>query len=360
VRKTIGYGASQTGRTIKELLYEFNEDERGRIVFDGLHINISGAGKNAVNSEFARPGQKDAQHGPSRLRGDEFPFTYPVMFDPVTRRTDGVLARCSGTKTCPKIIHADSENELWHGGALTFVDGAGRDVSLPDNVRAFVFAATEHSASSQTAPPLCQVRTSTAIDWRPMNRALFAALEEWLDGREPPAGRFPRVANRELVASDRTSVGFPQIPGMAYTGVVDARYWLDFTMEPPTPIAPYPRLAPRVDSDGNMRAGVRHPFVEAPLATHTGWNLRRDGFGSGELCVASGMRIPFAKTRAERAAKRDPRPSIEERYANEREYQSAVKRAADRLVRERLLLKDDAEAIVRQASERFRAAMATE
>jgi len=118
VKKTIGFGASQTGRTIKELLYEFNEDERGRIVFDGLHVNISGAGKNAVNTEFARPGQKDAQHGPSRLRGDEFPFTYAVTFDPVSRRTDGVLARCQGTKTCPKVIHVDSENESTPG----FVD----------------------------------------------------------------------------------------------------------------------------------------------------------------------------------------------------------------------------------------------
>ena len=357
VRKTIGFGASQTGRTIKELLYEFNEDERGRIVFDGLHINISGAGKNAVNSAFARPGLKDAQHGPSRLRGDEFPFTYPVTFDPVSRRTDGVLARCLGTKTCPKIIHADSENELWHGGALTFVDGAGHDIALPENVRAFVFAATEHSASAQTAPPFCQSQAATAIDWRPMNRALFLALEEWLDGRAPPASRIPRVAAGELVAPERASTGFPQIPGIVYTGVVDARYWLDFSAEPPVPIAAYPRLAPKLDADGNMLAGIRHPFVAAALATHTGWNLRRDGFGTGELCMASGMRIPFAKTRADREARGDPRLSIEERYAAEREYTAAVKRAADRLVRDRLLLKADADAIVRQASERFRAAV---
>ncbi len=359
VRKTIGYGASQTGRTIKELLYEFNEDERGRIVFDGLHINISGAGKNAVNSAFARPGQKDAQHGPSRLRGDEFPFTYPVMFDPVSRRTDGVLARCSGTNTCPKVIHVDSENELWHGGALTFVDGAGRDVTLPDNVRAYVFAATEHSAASQTAPPLCQVQTSAAIDWRPLNRALFVALEQWLDGRAPPASRYPRVDNRTLVAPDRASVGFPAIPGIAYTGAVDARYLLDFSVEPPAALTPYPLLAPRVDQDGNMVAGIRHPYVSAPLATHTGWNLRREGFGSGELCVASGMRIPFARTRAEREAAGDPRLSIEERYRSAREYEAAVKRAADRLVKTRLLLTEDAAAIVSQAAERYRAALSS-
>lgn len=359
-RKTIGYGASQTGRTIKELLYEFNEDERGRIVFDGLHINISGAGKNAVNSEFARPGQKDAQHGPSRLRGDEFPFSYAVTFDPLSRRTDGVLARCTGTNTCPKVIHADSENEMWHGGALTFVDGAKHDLPMPDNVRAFVFAGTEHSASAQTAPPLCQVRPSAAIDWRPMNRALLFALEEWIDGRAPPASHYPKIASGDLVAPDRASVGFPQLSGIQYSGALDARHWLDFAVEPPAVLASYPRLAPRANTDGIMRAGVKHPFVAAPLATHTGWNLRREGLGSGELCVASGMRIPFARTRAEREARSDPRLAIEERYRSAEAYETAVRKAADALVKQRLLLKVDADAIVGQARARYAEAMRAE
>jgi hypothetical protein len=327
------------------------------MLFDGVQINISGAGKNAVNSSFARPGQKDAQHGPSRLHGDEFPFSYAVTFDPLSRRTDGVLARCSGTKTCPKVIHADSENEMWHAGALTFVDANGRDMPIPENVRAFVFAGTEHSATSQTAPPFCQIQASAAIDWRPMSRALFAALEQWIAGVEPPAGRYPRISKQELVSPDRTSVGFPSIPNVQYTGAVDARFLLDFSAEPPRAIAPYPRLAPRVDADGTMSAGVRHPFIAAPLATHTGWNLRREGMGTGELCVASGTRIPFAKTRVERESNNDPRRSIEERYANESDYEAAVTRAADLLVKERLLLQDDAESIVRQARERYRSFM---
>jgi hypothetical protein len=357
IKTAIGFGASQTGRTMKELLYEFNEDERGRMLFDGVHINISGAGKNAVNSSFARPGQKDAQHGPSRLRGDEFPFSYAVTFDPLSRRTDGVLARCSGTKTCPKVIHADSENEMWHGGALTFADANGRDIPIPENVRVFVFAGTEHSASSQTAPPFCQVQPSAAIDWRPMARALFAALEQWIAGIEPPSSRYPRISRGELVAPDRTSVGFPAIPNVQYTGALDARFLLDFSSEPPRAVAPYPRLAPRLDADGMMSAGVRHPFIQAALATHTGWNIRRAGMGAGELCMASGTRIPFAKSRIEREARSDPRPSIEERYKSESDYEAAVRRAADRLVKERLLLQEDAESIVQQARERYRSFM---
>jgi len=72
------------------------------------------------------------------------------------------------------------------------------------------------------------------------------------------------------------------------------------------------------------------------------------------------MRIPFAKTRAEREKKGDPRPSIEERYEDERAYTDAVRRAAARLVKERLLLEPDAERIVESAAERYRAAVGTE
>ena len=54
-----------------------------------------------------------------------------------------------------------------------------------------------------------------------------------------------------------------------------------------------------------------------PLATHTGWNLRHPDIGGAEqLLVFAGATLPFARTRAEREATGDPRPSIEERYAS--------------------------------------------
>jgi hypothetical protein len=250
---------------------------------------------------------------------------------------------------------------LWHGGALTFVDATGRDLPIPDNVRAFVFAGTEHSASATTAPPFCELQTSAAMDWRPLNRALFVALEDWIGGRAPPASRYPQASKRELVAPEPATVGFPAIPNIDYSArAVDARFLLDFSEEPPRAIAAYPRLAPALDADGIMRAGVRHPYIQAPLATHTGWNLRKAGMGAGELCMASGMRIPFAKTRSERESAHDPRLSIEERYSNETAYVTAVKRSAQTLVKERLLLKEDADVIVAKAVERYRAALAAQ
>ena len=44
----------------------------------------------------------------------------------------------------------------------------------------------------------------------------------------------------------------------------------------------YPIFVSKVDADGNELAGVRLPPVEAPVATTTGWALRREGFSENE------------------------------------------------------------------------------
>jgi len=69
------------------------------------------------------------------------------------------------------------------------------------------------------------------------------------------------------------------------------------------------------------------------------------------------MRVAFARTKVARAALGDPRLSLEERYRSERDYVEAVKAAAHNLVRQRLLLQPDADAIVRIAAERYRSAI---
>ena len=72
----------------------------------------------------------------------------------------------------------------------------------------------------------------------------------------------------------------------------------------------------------------------------------------GELCDRDGSWIPFARTRAERLASGDPRPSIEERYKSGEDYVRKVKKAARKLVRQRLLLQEDADAFVNTAEKR--------
>ena len=108
-----------------------------------------------------------------------------------------------------------------------------------------------------------------------------------------------------------------------------------------------------VDADGNETAGIRLPPIAVPLATYTGWNLYARL--PTELCDRDGTYIPFAKTKAERDAANDPRPSIAERYNSRADYVAKVRAAADQLVRDRLLLPADAAAYVRaaEASDRF-------
>ncbi|HEX7981063.1 MAG TPA: alpha/beta hydrolase domain-containing protein, partial [Gemmatimonadaceae bacterium] len=66
-------------------------------------------------------------------------------------------------------------------------------------------------------------------------------------------------------------------------------------------------------------------------------------------CGFSGGFIPFAETRAERIASGDPRLSLEERYGTHEKYVRGVRATANRLVRERLLLAEDAARIVADA-----------
>ena len=111
---------------------------------------------------------------------------------------------------------------------------------------------------------------------------------------------------------------------------------------PPEKGAAYPVFVPKTDADGRDLAGIRLPTLEAPVATHTGWNLRKTGFGYGELCDNNGSMIPFAATREERLNTGDPRLSLAERYPHEGDRAAAIAKAAQQLVQHRLLLEDDA------------------
>ena len=105
----------------------------------------------------------------------------------------------------------------------------------------------------------------------------------------------------------------------------------------------YPSFVPKTDKDGNDIAGVRLPDVTVPLATYTGWALRR-GAHANDGCEAAGQYIPFAKTKADREASGDPRRSVEERYVSFDNYYNRVKRAVENMIRDRLLLCEDADA----------------
>jgi hypothetical protein len=115
--------------------------------------------------------------------------------------------------------------------------------------------------------------------------------------------------------------------------------------------APLPLLVPQVDADGNDRAGIRVPDVAVPLATYTGWNFRNDAAGNtSRLLGNTGSYIPFARTKAEREQRGDPRPAIGERYPSRDRYLALVRGAAEGLVRDRYMLQQDIDPVVERAA----------
>ena len=94
VARAHGFGVSQSGRFLRNFLYEgFNADESGRKVFDGLMPHVAGGGLGFFNHRFAQPTRHNGQHEEHLYPGDRFPFTYGDAVDPFSKQTDGILRR---------------------------------------------------------------------------------------------------------------------------------------------------------------------------------------------------------------------------------------------------------------------------
>jgi hypothetical protein len=349
IEHAIGFGVSQSGRFLRHFLeLGMNSDEAGQKVFDGVFSHVAGAGKVFANHSFSMPGRTATQHEDRLYPENWFPFSTAKTADPVSGRIGSLL---TGTPNDPKIIETNSSTEYWQKGAsLIHTDpGLRRDLKLPDNSRAYLIAGTQHGGRPgvNPAPGPC-VNPRNWHSATPALRALFVALEDWIaKGIAPPPSLVPSLAGGSAVTADR--VEMPKVPGFAAAPgdnpVLPPVDWVD----PPetAPPAPYVTFVSAVDSDGNEVAGIRLPSIAVPLGTHTGWNVYKDQ--PDELADRDGSFIAFARTKAEREAAGDPRPSLAERYGSREAYIARVKATADALVAERVLLQDDAERLIAAA-----------
>lgn len=335
---TIAIGLSQSGRYLRDFLWQdFNRDLAGRKVFDGVMAMIPGGRRTFTNMRFGEPGRFSRQHEDHDVPGFTFPYAYATLRDPVTGVTDGILRACTATRTCPKVMHFDTSAEFWQAGAsLVGTGGTAGDVAFPLNVRAYMLAGGAHAPGMGGAPCLLP---PNPMNYAPYQRAMFAAMLDWtLDRRAPPPSRWPSLAKGEL--QPITALRGPAAPARGLT-------WPKVLNRPTPPAGrpDWPIFVPAIDADGNDLPGIRPPQLTVPTGTLLGWNLRKRGYGEGDLCLLAGSFVPFAPTAAVRAD--DPRPSLAERHPSPEAREAKVRRTVDTLVDDRLLLDDDREAVVR-------------
>jgi len=347
----IGFGVSQSGRFLRTFLYDgMNTDEKGRQVFDGVIAHIAGAARLDVDRRWAAP------TGLGTYSATGFPFADAAQKDPVSGVVDGLLDNPRARANQPKIFYTNTGVEYWGGGrsaALihTTADGA-KDIQLPANVRTYFFAGNQHGPAAFPPPAGQGQQKANPTDYWWNMRALVVSMQKWVaTGTLPPGSRYPRLSDGTLVKA--SSVAFPSIPGVQSPRTLTAGVRMSAELAPGSAgaNAPLPFLVPQVDADGNERAGIRLPEVSVPLATYTGWNFRNEKIGGTQQLVALlGSYIPFAQTKAERDASRDPRPSIGERYGSKEQYLEKIKDAADALVKDGYLLQDDVAPVVERAA----------
>ena len=361
VEKVYATGASLSGRVIREYVYAgWNEDARGRKLFDAVHTH-TGSGRLFHNIRFAQVGRYPRQHEEHSWPSEYYPFTFDAIPDPFTGKVDGLWKR---PKTDPLVIHTHTEGDYWKRHVSLTHTGPrdGSDIPLPDNVRMYNLTAAPHMARPLIDPIWIGQLDPNTMSAMPYRRAMLMLLDEWATkGTPPPPSMLPRVSDGTLVTAEEALARYPKIPGVNLprgpSRLQRYNYGPDFetkgvtTVFPPEPIPgqDYPLRVSSVDADGNNIAGLRYPDVNVPLGTYNGWSLRKQGYAEGEEFWNTGSFVPFCRTKAEREVKGDPRPSIEERYPSHEAYVEAVKQSCDRLVKDRLLLQEDADLFLERA-----------
>jgi len=354
---------SQPGRFLNDFTHlGFNQAEDNKKVFDGMMQWIAAGSGINLNYRFSQPGRTERNRQDHLFIENRFPFANVLTSDPITGKVDSRYSKCELNNTCPLAVEIYSANEYWVKSASLLHTTPDGKADLPESpwARNYFISSHQHGVGNAASKGACQ-QFQNPLDSAPIQRALFLALDDWTNGVAPPASRVPRLADGMLANPlPQSAVGFPNIPGVTYTGLKTTRYLFDYgpnfyatgiaTINPPVITPPYednplngpiyPSFVPKTDSDGNDIAGVRLPDVTVPLATYTGWALR-SGPQANDGCESAGQYIPFAKTAADRAASGDPRPSVGERYPSFGMYRAAVRNAIDDLVKDRLMLCED-------------------
>jgi hypothetical protein len=298
VRRTSGLqfavalGASQSGRLLRHMVYlGACEDEHAELVLDGVLAVAAGARMTEANLRSGEP----SSNGP---KSSAFPYTDAE-----------ILLRAEARGKVPRVVHLNTSSEYCSSAAIEHVSAAlchisadrSADLEMPDNVRMYLCASTQHAPWPLEAPPDGRgIYAPNTIDYKPFVRAAVDNLTDWITrAKAPPPSVYPRISDHTLT----------------------------------------PKLWPAVDADGNELGGLRHPDVAVPLATYTGWNPSADD--PRTLVRALGSTIPFTPE------------AIAQRYPNRTDFLECIGQAGVALARDGYLLEDDIEQIVATSAQRW-------
>ena len=341
------YGASQTGRFQRQVIYEgFTTDEHGRQAIDALFIQTGGTSLGSFNERFAQPNELGS------FTQTKFPIRYEVTTDPLTGRRDGLGARVPAGQE-PKVFLVDTGSEYWDRGRVAALrhlsmDGT-KDLADPPNVRVYFLAGTQHGSGSWPPGDNGGQLRANPNDYRWAQAALLVALDGWVrKGVAPPPSRHPLLSDGTLIAQSK--IQYPSVRSVKWPLHVPGGFRADV----PGFLSVLPFLVPQVDKDGNDIGGIRLPEQAVPLGTYADWAFRSESIGAPDTLIAmAGSFIPFARTRAEREKSGDPRLSIAERYRGRADYLRRVEEAAKGLAQDRYLLREHVRPIVDAAGEHW-------
>jgi len=205
IRWVIGRGSSQSGNYLRAYLHlGFNEDEAGRQVQDGMWPIIAGR-RVALNFRFAMPDGVLKLYEPGS-EGPQWWARYQDRVRGLPKR--GILDRCRGTHTCPKVIEHFGAAEIWAlklGPEWVGTD-AKKDIPLPKNVRRYYIPSTPHGGggggfSNPTTASSCPsvgygtgIFVDNPVPHTQTVTALRLHFRNWvMNGTLPPASRWPTL-----------------------------------------------------------------------------------------------------------------------------------------------------------------------
>ena len=226
---------SQPGRMLNDFRHlGFNQAENGKKVFDGMMQWIAAGDGINMNYRFSQPGRTERNRQDHLLCRGRVPVRQRHD-DRSDHRQDGQSVRA---------VHRDQhvsaggrdlfgQRVLGEGGARCCTPIPTGTSDLPDSpfTRNYLISSHQHGVGNAAAKGSCQ-QFQNPLDSAPVQRALFIALDEWVDGQPPPAEQVPRLSDGTLVPPlPQSAVGFPDIPGVTYTGLKTTRYLLDYGPE---------------------------------------------------------------------------------------------------------------------------------